>query len=164
MQHSPYDTQIFAARLTPHRSLSPAHFRWLLVFFCGALFLTSLPFVLLGAWPVAGFMGLDIALFYFAFRASYRQASAYEDLRVTPLELQLAKVNARGARREWRFSPAWVRLEKQEHEEFGLQRLDIVSRNRRVEVAGFLDPDAREEFARELNAALHKARRGPDVV
>ncbi len=158
---SAYDAQIFAARLVPHRSLSPGNFRILLIVFCACCFFSSLPFVILGAWPVAGFMGLDIALFYFAFRASYRQARAYEDVRVTPLELSLAKVSAGGARREWRFFPAFVRLEKNECEEFGVQRLDLVSRGRRVEVAGFLGPEAKADLARGLTRALNEARRGP---
>ena len=132
----PVNAQIFATRLTPHRSLDRRQFHILLMAFCACAFFSSIPFVVIGAWPVAGFMGLDMALFYFAFRASFRQARAYEDVRVTPLELSLAKVNARGVRREWRFSPPFVRLEKDEHEEFGVQRIDLVSRGRRVEVDG----------------------------
>ena len=42
------------------------------------LFLVSLGagilFVSLGAWPVCGFFGLDVALVYLAFRLSYRSA------------------------------------------------------------------------------------------
>ncbi len=159
--NSPTDAQIFAARLTPHRSLNPRQFHILLAAFCAIIFATGLPFVILGAWPVAGFMGLDVALVYFAFRASFRSARAYEDVRVTPLELTLAKVSARGARREWRFSPGFVRLEKDEHEEYGVQRLAFVSKGRRVEVAGFLGPDAKADLARDLTRALNEARRGP---
>ena len=158
---NPYDAQIFAARLAPHRSLNRRQFHTLLMVFSGCLVVPCLPFVILGAWPVVGFMGLDLALFYFAFRASFRQASAYEDVRLTPLELSLAKVSARGVRREWRFAPGFVRLEKDEHEEFGVQRLDLVSRGRRVEVASFLGPDAKADFAKDLTRALNEARRGP---
>jgi len=35
---------------------------------------SSLPFVLLGAWSVAGLMGIDVAIFYFASRAYFRAA------------------------------------------------------------------------------------------
>jgi len=157
----PTTREIFVARIVPHRSLSRRNFRLLVMLFSAGSFFTSLPFVILGAWPIAGFMGADVALFYFAFRANYPAARAYEDVSVTPLELVLAKVSARGARQEWRFNPSWTRLERREHEEFGLQQLSLVSRGRRVEVAAFLGPDEKAAFARALSRALFEARRGP---
>jgi uncharacterized membrane protein len=161
MTPDPCDAQIFAARIHPHRSLDRRQWRILLMCFCACTFFSSIPFVVAGAWPVAGFMGLDVALFYWAFRASFHQARAYEELQVTPLEFSLSKVDARGARRDWRFAPSFVRLEKDVHEEFGVQRLDLVSRGRRVEVANFLGPDAKADLARDLSRALDEARRGP---
>lgn len=155
------DMTLFSARITPHRSLSHANFRLLLMVFAGAAFFTALPFVFLGAWPVMGFMGLDVVLFYWAFRVNYRDARAYEDVSVTPLELHLSKVSAKGARADYSFNPLWVRLEKEEDEEFGLQKLAVASRGARVEVARDLDPDRKAIFARDLSSALAEARRGP---
>jgi len=157
----PADRELFHARLTPHRSLSARGFRRLMMFFMGAAFLVSLPFVVMGAWPVFGFMGLDVALVCWAFRASYRDARAYEDVRLTPLELSLAKVSARGVRDEWRFAPPFVRLEREEDAEHGVRRLSLVSRGRRVDIAGCLGPDEKEEFAGAFLRALTEARRGP---
>ena len=128
--------------------------------FCLIGTVSSLPFILMGAWPVAGFFGLDILLIFVAFKANYRAARAYEDVVVTPLELLLAKVSAKGLRREWRFHPAWVRIDKVEHFEFGLQRLALRSRGRSVEVAAFLGPDAKADFASRLTRALSDAKRG----
>jgi hypothetical protein len=91
------------------------------------------------------------------FRASYRDARAYEDVRLTPLELSLAKVSARGARDEWRFTPAFVRLEREEHPELGVQRLSLVSRGRRVDVAAFSWPRREGGIRRRL---LPRPRRG----
>jgi uncharacterized membrane protein len=110
---------ILTVRLSPHRSLDPKGVRLLMVvsFVVSAVF--SLPFYLMGAWPIVGFLGLDVALLYVAFRANFRAARAYEDFRLTYFELLFARVSARGARREWRFNPAWVRVERVDHEEFG---------------------------------------------
>ncbi len=152
---------ILSLRLTPHRSLTRRNFHILLLIFSGACFFTSLPFILLGAWPVVGFMGLDVAAFYFAFRASFRAARAYEDVLLTPLELRFAKVSPTGARAEWHFNPSWVRLDRVEHEEFGTQRLAFVSHGRSVEVGPFLGPDEKASLARCLSAGLAEARRGP---
>ena len=155
------NAQIFAARIRPHRSLSQQNFRLLLIIFCGAAFFTPLPFLILGAWPVVGFMGLDVLLFWWAFRVNFRDARAYEDVSVTALELKLAKVSPGGERAEWCWNPIWVRLVREEDEDFGLTRVALVSRNREVEVAGFLGPAARAEFAGGLSRALAEAKRGP---
>jgi uncharacterized membrane protein len=157
----PHEQRIFAVRLHPHRSLTRRNFHILIMIFSATSFFATLPFVIIGAWPVAGFMGLDVALLYFAFRANFRAARAYEDVRVTPLELMLAKVSPRGVKAEWRFNPSWVRLHKEEHEEFGVQRLALVSRGQSVEIANFLGPSEKARFANGLSRALAEARRGP---
>ncbi|MGO9005404.1 MAG: DUF2244 domain-containing protein [Beijerinckiaceae bacterium] len=160
-REDPAERRIFATRLVPHRSLTRRNFHILMMVFAAASFFSSLPFVLVGAWPIAGFMGLDVALFYLAFRANFRAARAYEDVNLTPLELQVAKVSAKGVKAEWRFHPSWVRLQKEEHEEFGLQKLALVSRGQSVEIADFLGPDEKARFAAHLAEALAEARRGP---
>ena len=156
----PAEAVLFTARLHPHRSLTQRQFHTLLACVGATSAFATLPFVIMGAWPVAGFMGLDVLLVYVAFKASFGAARAYEDVRVTVLDLLLAKVSAKGRRAEWHFNPSWVRLEKQEHIEFGMQRLDLVTRGRRVEVASFLGPDAKERFADDLGRALADAKRG----
>lgn len=156
----PLDPVLFATRLHPHRSLTRRQFRWLLTGVAAVSTVATLPFVIMGAWPVAGFMGLDVLAVYVAFEASFRSARAYEDVEVTTIQLTLAKVSPKGRRAEWRFNPVWVRLERQDHEEFGTQRLDLVARADRIEVAAFLGPDAKGRFADDLGRALAEARRG----
>ena len=80
---------------------------------------------------------------------------------VTPLELMLAKVSPKGVKAEWRFNPSWVRLHREEHEEFGVQKLALVSRGQSVEIANFLGPEEKARFATGLSHALAEARRGP---
>ena len=159
--HDPSTQRLLDVRIRPHRSLSVAHFRALMAIFSLVGVAASLPFVVMGAWPVAGFMGLDVLILYLAFKASFRSAQAYEDVVVTPLELLLAKVSQRGLRREFRFHPAWVRLDKRVHEEFGIQHLSLRSRGQAIEIASFLGPDDKARFASGLTAALNEARRGP---
>ena len=45
--------------------------------------------------------------------------------------------------------------------EFGIERLYLVSRGRRVSIASFLGPDEKASFAKALTAALQAAKRGP---
>ena len=158
-----YDQALYTARLRPHRSLTRAQAKVLVALVSVALAVLTLPFFLMGAWPIVGFLGFDALGLWLAFELSFRSARAYEDLRLTPLELLLAKVAPEGRRREWRFNPSWVRIDRSEHEEFGLQRLALVSHGRAVEFASFLGPDQKAEVARELSYALARARRGPDL-
>jgi uncharacterized membrane protein len=154
------DEAIFTARLRPHRSLGPKGFRILMGLSLVATTAMSLPFYLMGAWPIVGFFGLDVAAIYLAFRLSYRGARAYEDFRLSYLELKVARANPAGQRREWRFAPAFVRFERIDHEEFGPQRLSLISRGRRLEVAHFLGPDQKAEFASAFVKALAIAKQG----
>jgi uncharacterized membrane protein len=159
-QSDPYSRQIFARRLTPHRSLTPETFRTLIIVFGVVSFGCSLPFMVLGAWPVVGFFGLDVLGLYLAFIANFRAARISETLDVTPLELVFTKTGVDGKSRQWRFNPSWVRLEEKVHEEFGPQHVSLVSRGERIEIGAFLGPDQKAELARDLAKALATARLG----
>ena len=52
---------IFSAVITPHRSLGSIGFLVLMIVFGGVSFVTGIAFLLMGAWPVFGFFGLDVA-------------------------------------------------------------------------------------------------------
>jgi uncharacterized membrane protein len=155
------EPQLFSAVITPHRSLSPRGFLILMLCLGTLSFISGVVCVSIGAWPVFGFFGLDVLLVYFAFRANFRAARAYEEVTVTPSELTVRKVSQRGGVREWTLNPVWVRLERIVHAEFGIERLFLVSHGRRVSVAGFLGPDEKASFAKALSAALGEAKRGP---
>ena len=152
---------IFSAVLTPHRSLGSIGFVLLMAVFGVISFAAGMAFLLMGAWPVFGFFGLDVLFVYLAFRANYRTARAYEEVTVTASELTLRQVSHRGRVREWTLNPLWVRLDRIAHEEFGIERLFLVSRGQRVTIAAFLGPDEKASFARALGAALGEAKRGP---
>jgi uncharacterized membrane protein len=152
---------LFSAMITPHRSLGRIGF-WILIGVYGAVsFGAGLVFLLMGAWPVFGFLGLDVLLLYLAFKLNYRHAAAYEEVTVTPAALTVRKVNHRGRAREWILNPLWVRLDKVAHEEFGIERLFLVSRGKPLAIAGFLGPDEKASFAKALGQALGEAKRGP---
>jgi uncharacterized membrane protein len=151
---------IFSAVLTPHRSLGTIGFLVLMIVFGGVSFISGVAFLLMGAWPVFGFFGLDVLLLYWAFRINYRRAAAYEQVTVTPTALKVRKVSHRGRVREWVLNPLWVKLDKVVHDEFGIERLFLVSRGKQLVIANFLGPDEKASFAKELGRALNEAKRG----
>jgi len=152
---------IFSAVLTPHRSLGRKGFLALMLVLGGISFTTGMVFLMAGAWPIFGFCGLDVLLVYWAFRVSFRRAAAYEQVTVTPSELTVRKVSHRGRISEWTLNPLWVRLDRVVHQEFGIERLFLVSHGRQLPIAAFLGPQEKESFALALSAALGEAKRGP---
>jgi uncharacterized membrane protein len=152
---------LFSAIITPHRSLGRAGFLVVMLAIGAISFAAGLMFLIMGAWPVLGFLGLDVALVYWAFRASFRAAAAFEEVTVTASQLRVRKVSHRGEVAEWALNPLWVRLVRETHEEYGLRRLFLVSHGRKLLIAGFLSPKERESFAAALATAIGEAKRGP---
>jgi uncharacterized membrane protein len=153
--------ELFSALLTPHRSLSHTGFLVVMAFVSVVSFAAGLAFLLMGAWPVLGFFGLDVLAIYWAFRINFRRARASEEIRVTPSELRLRRISPRGHMVEFVFNPLWVRLDRQIHPEYGVEKLYLASKGRRIAVGSFLSPDEKASFANALMSALQAARRGP---
>jgi len=155
------EPELFSARLTPHRSLNRTGFLVLMAFLSAVSFAAGLAFLLMGAWPVLGFFGLDVVAIYWAFRINFRHAKATEEIWVTPSELRVRRISHRGRVVEYVLNPLWVQLDQKTHAEFGIEKLYLVSKGRRVSIASFLGPDEKASFAKALLAALQAARRGP---
>ena len=156
------DQALFEDTLRPHRSLGPRGFRILMLATFAGTTAFSVPFYLMGAWPVVGFFGLDVLALYAAFRFNYRAARGAEHFRLTYFELIFARVGAKGQRREWRFAPAWVRLERVDDEDYGPLSLTLTHRGQSWRIGSHVGPDRKAEFAEGLARALVEARRGPN--
>jgi uncharacterized membrane protein len=152
--------ELFSARLTPHRSLNRTGFLVVMAFVSVVSFAAGVAFLLMGAWPVLGFFGLDVLAIYWAFRISFRNAKASEEIRVTPSALSVRRISHRGHVVEFTFNPLWVQLDRKIHAEFGIERLYLVSKGRRITIGSFLGADEKASFANALMAALQAARRG----
>ncbi|HEX5931843.1 MAG TPA: DUF2244 domain-containing protein [Methyloceanibacter sp.] len=143
--------------LTPHRSLGPKGFMVLMAAVCVVSFATGLFFFLLGAWPVIGFMGLDVALIYVAFRLNFRALKLYETVDLTQDALTVTRVAPSGKSQSWSFNPYWVRLSLQPR--LGRSsELSLASHGKRLVFASFLSDAEREDFASALSSALASAR------
>jgi uncharacterized membrane protein len=145
------DTVHFSTLLRPHRSLSQEGFKWVMRGAIAANLLIGLPMYLLGAWPVLGFMGLDVWLLYWLFQRSYLDARRSETLTLTDRELIIDRVAPDGEREQHRLDAYWLRVEQGE-------RLVLVSRGNRVVVGRFLSPGEREAVGEQLKAALAAQR------
>jgi uncharacterized membrane protein len=154
----PEQTLLFE-RLSPHRSLSPQGFVIVMVILGGASFILGIAFLMMGAWPVFGFLGLDVFLVWLAFRTNYRAARAFEEILVTPVRLVWRRVSARGKLSEDTMNPRWVRLETTSDELSGVTRVALTERRITRVVGAFLPPIHKEKLAKNLAQALATAKR-----
>lgn len=154
---SPSERLPYRAVLTPHRSLSPRGFLLMMLLFGGVSFATGLLFASIGAWPVLGFFGLDVAIVYVAFRLNYRSGRLYEKVEVLPQTMSIERVHPTGEAERFEFQSYWARvLLSTGHD--GRSMLRVASHGRDVTFGQFLTDDERAELAEELRAALRQAR------
>ncbi len=151
---------LYEVRLTPYRSLDERGFLIVMAIVAGISFVCGVAFLMMGAWPVFGLFGIDVLAVWLAFRVNFRAARAREEITVTPSRLTVRKVAPDGAEEATEMNPLWTRLHAEEIEDFGIQKLTLVSRGRPTEVGGFLHVGEREALAAGLSGALAEARRG----
>lgn len=148
------------AVLRPHRSLPPGGFLVLMLCLAAVSFVSGVVFVMIGAWPVCGFFGLDVLLVYVLFRLNYRGARMREVLRLEGGDLTVERISVRGERRFWRMQAFWLRVELVEAPDGG-NRLLVSTHGRSLAIGGFLTPDERRALARELDTALRRWKTTP---
>ena len=152
------DPVLFERLLRPKRSLGPVGF-WLVI---GVVGVTSLfngvLFLMLGAWPVVGFYGLDALLLFFLMRSNLRRAErSWESLRLTAGRLVIEHGDQRGVSHRIELQPHWLRVEVN-RSEVGQNRVTLTSHGQRFAIGGFLAPSDRARLARDLSAALDRLR------
>lgn len=150
---------LFVARLTPYRSLSQRGFGILMLVLASICFTVGIVFWSLGLWPIMGFMGLDVALVYLAFRTSYAQARGYENVSVSRVAVRLTQVSHCGRVAEHDFPQFCTRLEVDRHEEIGITQMRIANRARAVAFGAMLNPADRDSFADAFAKALAVAKK-----
>lgn len=150
----------FDAVLYPNRSLGSAGFMVLMLGIVVVSAAIGAGFVMIGAWPVTGFLGLDVLLLWLAFRWNYREGRRAEFIRLDRDGLTVRQVAPDGRHREWRFEPYWVQVRMDDPPRHDSQ-LRLGSHGRELVVGAFLAPGERLEIAHALRAAL-QAQRSPD--
>src|SRR5262249_17362580 len=136
----------FDAILYPHRSLPPLGFALMMSAVVAVSAAVGAGFVLIGAWPVTGFFGLDVLLLFLAFRWNYPQGRRAELIRLDEDGLGVRRVEPDGRQREWRFEPYWVRVGFDDPPRYDSE-LTLSSHGRRLVLGAFLTVPERHEVA-----------------
>lgn len=149
------NSKAWQATLTPHRSLTRQGFLTVMILVVTVNLVVGGLFMAIGAWPVAGFAGLDVLIIWWAFRVNFADARQMERISITEHELVLDKVRKDEPPQQQRFVRRWVRVELEEDRERELiGRLLLVSGATRVSVGDFLAPEERRTLASALKSAL----------
>lgn len=149
------NSKTWQATLTPHRSLTRQGFLTVMLLVVLVNLVIGGLFMAIGAWPVAGFAGLDVLIVWWAFRANFADARQMERISITEHELVLDRMNKNDPPEQQRFVRRWVRVELEEDRERELiGRLLLISGATRVSVGDFLAPEERKTLASALKSAL----------
>lgn len=149
----------FDVVLSPHRSLKPEHFQKLLLVLIVLCTIGGIRFTLVGAWPVAAFLWLDLIALWFAFFLNYRRARAREYIRLTETALEVERIDHKGKRETWAFEPYWVTIKLIENDMEN--ELVLKLHGQQVSIGHFLSPPERKSLHKALTAALDDWKANP---
>jgi uncharacterized membrane protein len=137
--------------LKPHRSLPPRGFFWVMALLVGASFAAGAVFAAMGAWPVLPFLGLDVLLVWFAFKANYAGGRARERITLYRDRLEILSVDRWGRKQRRTLEPYWLSVGNDE-------RVTLRSHGKATVVGAFLSVAAQAELAVQLEKALENRR------
>ncbi|MGI9420801.1 MAG: DUF2244 domain-containing protein [Geminicoccaceae bacterium] len=145
----------FQVVLYPNRSFGPSGFALMMGLVVLVSVLVGAGFALVGAWPVVGFLGLDVLLLYLAFRWNFRESSRADFISLDEHCLSVRRIMPNGEPREWHFETAWVQvvLEK--------RRLLLRSRGDELAIGLYLTAAERASLADALKDAIRARNEAP---
>jgi uncharacterized membrane protein len=113
--------------------------------------------LMIGAFPVPVFLGVDFLAVFIAFRVSYRRGLAAEHIQVTSDLVRVSHRVGRAERTVWSSPTAFTRVQLDrvgDHEAHVRLHLS----NRAMSVASSLGHKERAAFAKRLDGAIQAAR------
>jgi uncharacterized membrane protein len=149
---------LFAATLTPHRSLTPTGKRVVIGLVAALALVPGFIFYVAGAWPVVGFMGLDVLAIWAALTISMRGGRSSEVVTLWPTALELKRIDAKGGEEVLSFVPAGVRFLVDRDYNERVTGLWLKVEERKVPLGAFLSADEKLSFSKVFGTALRKAR------
>ena len=149
--------ETFCAVLEPNPPLS-SKATWIimsaLTIFCCVV---GFVFLMVGAWPVTGFMGLELLAFGIAFSICRSRARVRERVAVDHRGMLIERNDPKLGHQAWQFEGHWARASAERE---GSRRSCLVVRERGIghRFGRFLNHDENVSLANAINQALQKYR------
>lgn len=143
--------------LWPYRSLSLRGFHTLVAVLAIVMSIIGLGFYLLGAWPVLGFLGLEIFIVWYAFKWNYRSGQLVERVAITPQQVDITRTDWRGHSKTICLNGAWIKAELDTKEKKKC-RLYLRQHANKLEIGAFMPPAEKPSLAVALNEAFARLR------
>ncbi len=150
---------LFSASLRPNNSLTPRGRRWVIAILAIGASIPGIVFFAAGAWPVVGFLGLDILAVWWALSASMKSSHRAEHVSLYPDALIVRQFTADGDERTNRFNPFYVRLDVSRDPVGRVRALTLRSAETTLPIGTVLNPNDKASFAKAFGDALVQARR-----
>jgi uncharacterized membrane protein len=99
-------------RLEPSKSLRPEGANLVLVILGGFGLVISGSFMVFGAWPVFGFMALDVLLIYIAFQAQYRRSNRGQEITISNDKIEIKYFKGGVCVKTILLNKYWAKLEQ----------------------------------------------------
>ena len=154
---SPENGETIIITLWPYRSLSLQGFRILIAVLASLMSLIGLGFYLIGAWPVVGFLGLEIFIVWYAFKWNYRSGQLVETVAITPQQVDIIRTDWRGRSKTICLNGVWIKAELDTKEKKRC-RLYLRHHASKLEIGAFMPPAEKPSLAAALNEALARLR------
>ena len=130
----------------------------------GMMLSMGLVFFFIGAWPVIGFMGLEIGVLYLAFKLNYKAAQRREKLLATADVFRIERTSPDGDTTIDELPSPWLKArldptEPPKENQRIQQKLVVTSHGKSAEIGAFLHQSEKQDLLPEVNAMLEKAQR-----
>ena len=148
------------AEIKPNRSLSERGFVLLISVITVANVASAIVFLNMGASLVPIFLGIDVVAITVAFLASFRAGRQIERVKVSASDVVITYETPRASRVVWESPTAFTRVTTERDEDNRVIALKVMLSGRHASVASALSPGERGEFAKALENAIWRAKRG----
>ena len=151
------DNSFLDITVLPYRSLSKKGFRYLMIIVAAIFFSIGIFFWIIGAWPVFGFLGIDVFLLYYAFKINYKNGEIFENLKLLKKNLHITRSFPSGKVQSWNLEPYWTKVEisnpaRNHH------NLIVKSRDKVVLLGSFLNYNDKKKLHTKIESALKMSK------
>ena len=142
-------------KIYPNQSLTPKSLLLLMFLITIPASFIGVTFFILGAWPVLGFMGLEVLLIYIAFKVLFYKNKFYEHIILDREKLSIFFKKQNNTITKIELEPTWLQVQIEniyENEDI----LTISSHGKKIILANFLIPEERVKLAKKIRYGLRE--------